>query len=123
VRVISSFSFTDTAISTDEFQAILNLRTPPNDDPNPLLSRDKVHLILTNLEVRADAVCSAAACRPSFIGGGSAPFNFCQRRRRKIFSGAPAVARRPETPHPDFKRLAHYILTILLVKVCLLLNI
>jgi hypothetical protein len=46
------------------------------------------------VEVRADAICSAAARRPLFIGGG-APFNFCRRRRRKIFSGAPAAARRP----------------------------
>jgi hypothetical protein len=61
------------------------------------------------LEVRADAICSAAARRPLFIGGGGAPFNFC-RRRRKIFSGAPAAARRPETPDP----ISHFLFSIFL---------
>jgi hypothetical protein len=36
----------------------------------------------------------AAARRPLFIGGGGAPFNFCLRRRRKIFSGAARWRRR-----------------------------
>jgi hypothetical protein len=67
-----------------------------------------------SVEVRADAICSAAARRPLFIGGGGAPFNFC-RRRRKIFSGAPAAARRPETPDPNFTLSVQYIFTILLV--------
>jgi hypothetical protein len=60
------------------------------------------------LEVRAYANGSAAARRPSFIGGGGAPFNFC--RRRKIFSGAPAAARRPETPSP----ISHFLFSIFL---------
>jgi hypothetical protein len=49
-------------------------------------------LIAAVIEVRADAICSVAARRPLFIGGGGAPFNFCRgggarfsaaRRRRR----------------------------------------
>jgi hypothetical protein len=62
------------------------------------------------VKVRADAICSAAARRPLFIGGG-APFNFCRRRRRRnIFSGAPAAARRSETPDP----ISHFLFSIFL---------
>jgi hypothetical protein len=60
------------------------------------------------LEVRADVICSAAARRPLFIDGSGAPFNFCRRRRRKIFSGAPAAVRRPETPDP----ISHFLFSI-----------
>jgi hypothetical protein len=61
------------------------------------------------VEVRADAICSAAVRRPSFVSGGGALFNFC-RRRRKIFSGAPAAARRPETPD----LISHFLFSIFL---------
>jgi hypothetical protein len=50
-----------------------------------------------------------------FIGGGCAPFNFCRRRRRKIFSDAPAAARRPEIPYLNLTLSVQYIFTILLV--------
>jgi hypothetical protein len=61
------------------------------------------------LEVRADAICSVVARRPLFIG---VPFNFCRQRWRwrKIFSGAPAAARRPETPDP----ISHFLFSIFL---------
>jgi hypothetical protein len=67
--------------------------------------------LLREVEVRADAICSAAARRPLFIGGGGAPFNFC--RQRKIFSGAPAAARRPETPDPISRFLFSIFFTVL----------
>jgi hypothetical protein len=70
----------------------------------------------SELEVSADVICSAAAARrPLFIGGGDAPFNVCRRQRRKIFSVAPAAARRPETSDPNFTLQVQYIFTILLV--------
>jgi hypothetical protein len=62
------------------------------------------------LEVRADAICSAAARRPLFNGGGGAPFSFCRQRPHKIFSGAPAAARCPETPDP----ISHFLFSIFL---------
>jgi hypothetical protein len=36
------------------------------------------------IEVRADAICSAAARRPLFIGGGGARFSATRRRRRGV---------------------------------------